>query len=92
MRTLMIIILLLLAITQTAYAGEIGRYQAVAIPKSNGDPKAVFVIDTKEGHMWFWTEYPTIPNISQGGRYLIYQGKLKPGQKFGDTIERQQFK
>ena len=82
----------LLLITQISYAEEIGRYQAVEITKSaSATADEVFILDTKEGHMWVWSEYPTIPNLQKGGRSLIYMGKVKPGEKLGDIIEKQDF-
>jgi hypothetical protein len=72
--------------------GEVGRYQAIAFQKS-GDlgPNEIFIIDTREGHMWTWTEYSTVSGVRRGGRYLTYHGKVVPGRKTGDVIEKQEF-
>ena len=89
----LIILIILLASPSISYADEIGRYQAIDISKSESSSSdEVFIIDTKEGHMWVWKEFPTIQNIQQGGRIVIYMGKVRPGQKIGDIIEQQQFK
>ena len=90
---ILIVLLTVLAIVPFSFAAEIERYHAVDISKSaSSSTNEVFIIDTKEGHIWVWKEYPTIPNIQQGGRMIIYMGKVKPGQKLGDIIEQQQFK
>jgi hypothetical protein len=81
-----------LIICSISYADDIGRYQAVDITKSDtSSTDAVFIIDTKEGHMWVWKEWPTIRNVVQGGRIVIYMGKVKPGKKLGDIIDQQQY-
>ena len=69
-----------------------GRYQAVVIP-SGGEfgPTEVFILDTQEGHIWKWSEYSTIEGVREGGRTLIYFGKVRPGEKFGEVLETQKF-
>ncbi len=59
----------------------IGRYQAVRM-----DSNAVFIIDTKEGHLWVWV----IQKDSEGqpAEFLFYQGKLMPGADMGELIDR----
>ena len=84
--------LFLLLATQLAYAADVGRYQAVALPKGEGHgPDEVLILDTSEGHIWSWSEYPSYADGKKGGRFLIYQGKVKPGKKMGDIIEKQEF-
>lgn len=73
-------------IAQTVFAQEIGRYQVVALPKGEGEPIHALIIDTKEGHLWTWDEYPRTGK-GKVGRYLIYQGKVKPGSRMGETIQ-----
>lgn len=60
---------------------KIGRYQAIRM-----DSNAIFIIDTKEGHLWVWV----IQKDSQGipSEFLFYQGKLVPGRNMGDLIDR----
>ena len=90
---ILIILITVLTVVPFSFADEIERYHAVDISKSaSSSTNEVFIIDKKEGHIWVWKEYPTIPNIQQGGRMIIYMGKVKPGQKLGDIIEQQQFK
>ena len=86
--------LILVLSSQYALADDIGRYQAVNIPKDSSGVNAdsVFIIDTKEGHIWLWTQFPLIKDVSEGGRYLVYQGKVKPGKKMGDIIEQRSYK
>ena len=85
-----ILALFFLLIPLGVFGEEIGRYQAVVIPKTGTmDADRVFILDTKEGHMWTWTQYQKVQGTTEGGRYLTYQGKVKPGQKVGDIIEKQ---
>jgi hypothetical protein len=60
---------------------ENGRYQAIRL-----DNNAVFLLDTKEGHLWVWV----IQKDSRGipSEFLFYQGMLIPGRNMGDLIER----
>jgi hypothetical protein len=79
------ILLTLLTICSISYAEEIGRYQAVVISKGIEQGKdSVFIIDTKEGHIWVWDEYRTIGKINVGGGHLTYMGKVKPAQKIDE--------
>ena len=91
-----VVMLFSILITPNLFAQEIGRYQAVAIPRIEGDGKYVFIIDTKEGHTWSWNEWPTRYKtdgslMMYGARQIIYQGKVRPGKKIGDIIEKQDF-
>ncbi|MFC1494654.1 hypothetical protein ACFL6W_05180 [Thermodesulfobacteriota bacterium] len=60
---------------------ENGRYQAIRL-----DNNAVFLLDTKEGHLWVWV----IQKDNRGipSEFLFYQGMLIPGRNMGDLIER----
>jgi len=72
-----------------AFAQE--RYQAVPISDgSDLGPEKIVILDTTAGHLWVWTESPATP-ASSGGRYLIYQGQLRPGSKMGDIIQKQEW-
>ena len=57
-----------------------GRFQACPVAG-----EAVFIIDTKEGHMWLLqaTDFGQAEEI-----YLLYEGRVCPGGKMGDVIER----
>jgi hypothetical protein len=55
---------------------NVGRFQAVRL--SN---ETIFIIDTKEGHLWVWL-------LNNEGTFLIYEGQLFPGTRMGDIIEK----
>ena len=59
---------------------SVGRYQAVRV-----ESNAVFIMDTKEGHMWIWV----IQKDKQGQpvQLLFYQGQVIPGMNMGDLID-----
>jgi hypothetical protein len=59
----------------------IGRYQAIRL-----DSNAIFIIDTKEGHMWVWVIQKD--NQGQPSELLFYQGQVSPGSDMGDLIDR----
>jgi hypothetical protein len=63
-----------------AQGEEAGRYQCVSL----GTSDAVFIIDTREGHVWTWTGNPRIEHEGYVG--IIYQGKVRPGNKTGTLI------
>ena len=58
-----------------------GRYQAVRM-----DNNAVFILDTKEGHIWVWVIQKD--NKGKPAEFLFYQGKVIPGSKMGELIDR----
>lgn len=76
----------LVAASVPAVAAAEGRYQAVNIPEmlEPGTAK-VFILDSESGHMWTWSEQAATPD-GRGGRFLIYQGQLRPGRMLGDVI------
>ena len=80
-------ILFWILIVQNVFAEEIGRYQVVALPKVEGEATHALIIDTKEGHIWTWDEYNREKGTNKVGRYLIYQGKVKPGSRMGEVIQ-----
>lgn len=55
---------------------NVGRFRAVRL--SN---ETIFIIDTQEGHLWVWL-------LTNEGTFLIYEGKLFPGTRMGDVIEK----
>lgn len=68
-----------------------GRYQAITLSDGGGiGPEKVMILDTEAGHMWVWTENPATP-AAPGGRLLIYQGRLRPGNDMGEVILRQEW-
>jgi len=67
------------------------RYQAIPISSGSdfGTEKAL-ILDTAAGHMWIWTESPAT-DTEPGGRYIIYQGQLTPGDQIGDVVLKQEW-
>lgn len=87
--------MLFLIIPALATADDDGRYQAVVlhsagVSSNSGalSPK-VFILDTRDGHMWTWEQNARVRrekgNISFGN-ILTYQGKLRPGRHAGEVI------
>ena len=75
----------LLTTVGSTVAVEFGRYQAMQISVGKKSEYNIFILDTKEGHMWLLeTRESRIDGKLFGG--LKYQGKLRPGKKAGDTI------
>jgi hypothetical protein len=67
------------------------RYEVVPLhPGYEFGTEKVFILDTIAGHMWIWVESPAVDN-HEGGRYVIYQGQLAPGQEIGDVILQQRW-
>lgn len=83
----------LLAISVGAHA-EDGRYQALPLAGSDGGKGGAraFILDTREGHVWIWSENELMSAPNGGRRYgtgFIYQGKLRPGTRPGELIDQQ---
>ena len=77
----------LLTTVGSTVAVESGRYQAMQISVGKKSEYNIFILDTKEGHMWLLeTRESRIDGKLFGG--LKYQGKLRPGKKAGDVIFR----
>jgi len=60
---------------------ETGRFQAIRM-----DNNAIFLLDTKEGHIWVWVTQKDKNGIPS--EFLFYQGMLIPGRNMGDLIDR----
>lgn len=80
---------LLTGCAASALADE--RYQAIPISSGSdfGTEKAL-ILDTAAGHIWIWTESPAT-DTEPGGRYVIYQGQLSPGNEIGDIVLKQEW-
>lgn len=83
----------LLAVSGGAWA-EDGRYEALPLAGVEGGKGGgrAFILDTREGHVWIWSESELITAPDGSRRYgagFIYQGKLRPGSKPGELIEPQ---
>lgn len=79
---LAIVFLLLVAVPVLAEDG-VGRYQALKIGTA-ADAYGIFIIDTKDGHIWVWAEGETSDGRLRSR--LRYGGKLIPNEK-GDFTE-----
>jgi len=95
MRVFMLAVLLS-ALTTSAVA-ESGRYEAVVMPLAGrAGPNAnlnarVFILDTEQGHLWTWSDNERVYDDKgqpQFGSVLIYQGRVRPGKRMGEIIER----
>jgi hypothetical protein len=83
----------LLALSTAALAGE-GRYEALPLAGADGGKGGAraFILDTRDGHVWIWSENELITAPDGRRRYgagFIYQGKLRPGSQPGEMIEQQ---
>lgn len=86
-----------LALTGSALAEDgragAGRYEALplaGVEGSKGGGRA-FILDTRDGHVWIWSENELITASDGRRRYgsgFIYQGKLRPGTQPGEMIEQ----
>lgn len=73
---------------------EDGRYQALPLAGAEGGKGGgrALILDTRDGHVWVWSENELIAAPDGGRRYgtgFIYQGKLRPGSQVGEFIEQQ---
>jgi len=81
----------LLAVSAAAWADD-GRYQALPLAGAAGGQGGgrAFILDTREGHVWIWSENEPVTGADGRRRYeagFIYQGKLRPGTQPGELIE-----
>ncbi len=75
-----LLLLLAAGAVPRVHGEEAGRYQCVPL----GTSDSVFIIDTREGHLWTWTGNPRVETEGYVG--IIYQGKVHPGRKTGQVI------
>lgn len=83
----------LLALPSAVLAEE-GRYHA--FPLSGGEAgrsgARAFIIDSRDGHVWVWSENELIVAPDGRRRYgagFLYQGRLRPGAQPGELLEQQ---
>lgn len=76
------ILLIALAIAPAMVADAFERYQAIVIQE--GPSPRVLIMDTREGHLWTWTE-----TIRASDQELRYQGKVRVGKRAGEVIQEQ---
>lgn len=88
----------LLALSAAALADEgragVGRYEALPLAGADGGKGGgrAFILDTRDGHVWIWSENELLTAPDGRRRYgggFIYQGKLRPGSQPGEMIEPQ---
>jgi hypothetical protein len=72
--------LLAAAIVLPGAAEAFERYQAVVIQE--GPSPRVLIMDTREGHLWTWTE-----TIRGSDQELRYQGRVRVGKRAGEVIQ-----
>ena len=86
-----------LALTGSALAEDgragAGRYEALPLAGAEGSKGGgrAFILDTRDGHVWIWSENELITSGDGRRRYgsgFIYQGKLRPGSQPGEMIEQ----
>ncbi|ODU00360.1 MAG: hypothetical protein ABS89_09095 [Thiobacillus sp. SCN 63-1177] len=85
-------VLLGLLTLSTGALAENERYQALPLAGAEGGKGGAraFVLDTRDGHVWIWSENELITAPDGGRRYgagFLYQGKLRPGTQPGEFIE-----
>ena len=82
---LVLILAIFLSTAIPVMAGNGGRYQAMQLRLGKKSEYNIFILDTREGHMWLLeTKESTVDGRLTGG--LKYHGKLRPGKKAGDMI------
>lgn len=69
-----------------------GRYEAFPLAGADGGKGGgrAFVLDTRDGHVWVWSENELVTAADGSRRYgpgFIYQGRLRPGTRAGEFIE-----
>lgn len=86
----------LLAVSAGALAEEgradVGRYEALPLAGAEGSKGGgrAFILDTRDGHVWIWSENELITAPDGHRRYgagFIYQGRIRPGNQPGEFIE-----
>jgi len=65
-----------------------GRYQAVPIYNPSDGAGKVLILDTHNGQLWQWVEIGASTG-GAAGRFLVYQGQLRPGKKMGEIVDQQ---
>jgi len=85
------------ALPASPQAEEDGRYRAIVLLEGGSNSQSaavspkVFILDSREGHMWTWEQNAQMKN-AQGnlrfGTMTVYQGKLKVGTHMGEVVEQ----
>jgi hypothetical protein len=75
------------ASAQTQMQTYLGRYQIAPLPAHPGDTiDSVVILDSQTGDLWRWLH--RLPGNDREWGDIIYLGKVKPGEKPGDIINR----
>ncbi len=87
----LIVLLGMLMLAGGVQAGE-ERYQALPLAGADGGKGGgrAFILDTRDGHVWIWSENELVTAPDGSRRYgsgFIYQGQLKPGSRPGEFID-----
>lgn len=78
-------------------AQEDGRYRAIVLHEGGASLKSasaspkVFILDSRDGHMWTWEQNAWMRDTKGDPRFgttTIYQGKLKVGSRMGEVVEQ----
>jgi len=83
--SLVIVVTLLIATPTIAADSGIGRYTAILIGGQEGRSSVVFILDTKEGHVWTWGL--AVVSMKKVVERITYKGRVRPGKKMGEIIE-----
>jgi len=83
--SLVILFVLLIATPAIAADSGIGRYSAILIGGQEGRNSVVFILDTKEGHVWTWGL--AVVSMKKVVERITYKGRVRPGKKMGEIIE-----
>lgn len=87
------VLLAMFTLIGPAHADD-GRYQALSLAGADGGKGGgrALILDTREGHVWVWSENELVSTPGGGRRYgsgFIYQGRLRPGSQPGEMIDPQ---
>ncbi len=96
-RKLFMSALLALLLVPPVLADDDGRYRAVVLHEGGQSGQSgsltpkVFVIDSRDGHMWILEQNTKLHDPEGGfaiGSVLTYQGQVRPGKKMGEIVEQ----
>lgn len=81
-----------LALSTGVAAGD-ERYQALPLagPVNGVGSGRALILDTRDGHVWVWSENEPVTAPDGSRRYVagfIYQGRLRPGTRPGEMLEQ----
>ncbi|WP_305910106.1 hypothetical protein Q9L42_001950 [Methylomarinum sp. Ch1-1] len=91
------LVFLMVLLPISVEAEEDGRYHAIVLHEGGRTGQSgsfmpkVFIIDSKQGHMWTWeqkTKLQTPKGEFALGTVLTYQGQVRPGKQIGDMVDQ----